>query len=162
MVLSDQSLSDVKVPAQLVEGIVQTGDWQYVQSSNRNAYPDSGIKDGYEYEYLRIPLDNAVTAPKIATGSYTGTGTKGASNPTSLTFSFSPKFLVVLPINGVYRLIFVRGVERSNTSPNGHSYGDVAVAWGGSTVSWYTTDSNAGVDFQLNVLNTKYFYFAVG
>ena len=27
------------------------GPWQYIHSPNRNAYPDSGIQDGYEYEY---------------------------------------------------------------------------------------------------------------
>ena len=129
----------------------------YVNSPSPDAYPPA-VSDGYTY----VPFGQLSDKVRIATGSYTGTGTKGASNPTSLTFSFPPKFLVVLPINGVYRLIFVRGVEKSNTSPNGHSYGNVAVAWDGSTVSWYTTDSNAGVDFQLNVLNTKYFYFAVG
>ena len=35
---------------------------EYVQSSSRSAYPDSGIRDGYEYLYLGIPFDNAVVA----------------------------------------------------------------------------------------------------
>lgn len=37
----------------------QLGDWEYLQSSNRNAYPDSGISGDYEYKYLGIPLENA-------------------------------------------------------------------------------------------------------
>ena len=31
----------------------------YVQSNNRNAYPDSGEQDGYNYTYLGVPLSNA-------------------------------------------------------------------------------------------------------
>ena len=31
----------------------------YVQSNNRNAYPDSGEQDGYDYTYLGVPLANA-------------------------------------------------------------------------------------------------------
>lgn len=41
------------------------GPWEYVQSSDRSAYPDSGEQNGYEYEYLGVPFDNAVEAPKI-------------------------------------------------------------------------------------------------
>ena len=108
-------------------------------------------------------LDAALAGmPKLALGTYTGTGEKGQSAPTSLTLSFPPKFLAVFPINGLYRLLCARGMEGSNTSPNGHSYGNVAVAWDGSTVSWHTTDSGEGADFQLNRLDTQYFYIALG
>ena len=71
------------------------GDWEFLQSFDRDAYPDSGEQDGYEYQYLGVPFENAVTAPKIATGSYTGTGTYGSSNPNSLTFEFDPKIVFV-------------------------------------------------------------------
>ena len=37
---------------------------------------------------------------KIATGTYTGTGTYGASNPTSLTFDFAPKLLMLFNYRG--------------------------------------------------------------
>ena len=112
---------------------------------------------------MTAALDAALAGmPKLALGTYTGTGEKGQSAPTSLTLSFPPKFLAVFPINGLYRLLCARGMEGSNTSPNGHSYGNVAVAWDGSTVSWHTTDSGAGADFQLNRLDTQYFYIALG
>lgn len=101
-------------------------------------------------------------AVKIEKGSYTGAGTNGANHPNSLAFQFPPKFLAVFPINGLYQLFLIRGMEGSNTSPNGHSYGNVAVAWDGSTVSWHTTDSGAGTDYQLNRLDTQYFYIAIG
>lgn len=31
----------------------------YIQSNDRNAYPDSGEQDGYKYTYLGVPLSNA-------------------------------------------------------------------------------------------------------
>lgn len=66
----------------------------YVQSSDRSAYPDSGKQDGYEYEYIGIPFDNAVGAPKIEIGSYIGTGTYGVDNPNSLALNFIPKVML--------------------------------------------------------------------
>lgn len=63
MVLSDQSLGDTKVPAQLVTSAIQVSDWEYIQSSNRNAYPDSGIQDGYEYNYLGVPYQQMSQTP---------------------------------------------------------------------------------------------------
>ena len=116
-----------------------------------------------DFNDMTAALDAALAGmPKLALGTYTGTGEKGQSAPTSLTLSFPPKFLAVFPINGLYRLLCARGMEGSNTSPNGHSYGNVAVAWDGSTVSWHTTDSGAGADYQLNRLDTQYFYIALG
>ena len=116
-----------------------------------------------DFNDMTATLDAALAGmPKLALGTYTGTGEKGQSAPTSLTLSFPPKFLAVFPINGLYRLLCARGMEGSNTSPNGHSYGNVAVAWDGSTVSWHTTDSGAGADYQLNRLDTQYFYIALG
>ena len=68
----------------------------YVHSADANEYPDGENLDGYYYVYKGIPLENAVSGPKIATGSYTGTGTYGVSNPNSLTFDFVPKFVIML------------------------------------------------------------------
>ena len=33
--------------------------FRYIYSDDRNAYPDSGIADGFEYEYLGVPVDFA-------------------------------------------------------------------------------------------------------
>lgn len=152
------------------------GDWEYLQSSTRSAYPDSGMQDGYEYEYLGIPFDNAVTAPKIETGSYVGTGTYGQANPNTLTFGFVPKF--------VWIYAWVRGSYWYNTSSNsevavipfdvipqgefgrhyppfassnsgGYSYSKRA----GKTLTWYNTKDNTG---QFNMNNVTYYYIAIG
>lgn len=82
-----------KISAQVVN--IPAGETTYVHSADRNAYPDSGTVDGLTYRYLGVPFQNAVTAPKIATGSYKGTGKYGASNPNSLTFDFTPKIVII-------------------------------------------------------------------
>lgn len=139
------------------------GDWEYVQSSTRSAYPDSGTSGGYEYEYLGIPFDNAVTAPKIETGSYVGTGTYGASNPNTLTFGFKPK-TVIISINGTSTYggaIFMLGQTRSsyagiayNVDPSDMPH----LTWNENSVSWYSTKRSY---FQLNETYT-YNYLAIG
>ena len=52
-------------------------------------------------------------------------------------------------------------MTKSSTSPTGGSDGNVAVAWIGSTVSWYG-DSTGEAYLQLNRRGTPYFYFAIG
>ena len=92
------SESKANPPSKKVTSIKTTapaGDWQYLHSSDRSAYPDSGTSGGYEYEYLGIPFDNAVTAPKIETGSYVGTGTHGQANPNTLTFGAVPQLVII-------------------------------------------------------------------
>ena len=139
------------------------GAWEYVQSSSRSAYPDSGTQDGYEYEYLGIPFDNAVTAPKIETGSYVGTGTYGASNPNTLTFGFKPK-TVIISINGTSTYggaIFMSGQTRSSYAGVAYnveySYMPI-LTWNENSVSWYSTHR---AYYQLNETYT-YNYLAIG
>ena len=150
-------------------GSVPASDWQYLQSSNRNAYPDSGTQDGYEYEYLGIPFDNAVTASKIATGSYVGTGTYGINKPNSLTFDFEPKIVLIKPsTNGTlskYWMCFTNGL---GTSGGGLVWGNesytlgykVSYSFFGNTVQWYTTDNRSTP--QANDAATTYGYIAIG
>nr|DAF98439.1 MAG TPA: hypothetical protein [Siphoviridae sp. ctwfx1] len=140
----------------IVDALYRRTLFGYVNSPSPDAYPPA-VSDGYTYN----PLGQLGDKVRIATGSYTGTGTYGSSNPNSLTFSFPPEFLVVSPNQESYRLFLVRGMTKSNTSPTGGSDGNVAVAWDGSTVSWYG-DSTGDAYLQLNRRGTPYFYFAIG
>lgn len=135
----------------------EPGPWEYLCSSDRNAYPDSGTQDGYEYEYLGIPFDNAVTAPKIETGSYVGTGTYGQANPNTLTFGFAPQ-LVIFPHISDYNgcpehLMFYVGTRFYEIS-NG-----ITGTLEGGELSWYSTMSASE---QFNVSGTTYYYIAIG
>ena len=76
------------------------GEREFVRSSDRNAYPDSGESDGYEWKYLGVPFDNAVTAPKVASGSYVGTGGAGPANANSFTFETPPILMAFVDKKG--------------------------------------------------------------
>ena len=140
--------------------LVPAGDWEYVRSSSRSAYPDSGVSDGYEYEYLGIPLENAVTGFKMETGSYTGTGLYGEANPVTLTFQHTPQIVFLnlqeaAHYNSIpqYYILF-RGLTRVTTYG---ASGTMLVSWDGKTVSWYSTKANE----QMNNQGTVYKYMAI-
>lgn len=97
---------------------------------------------------------------RIATGSYTGTGTYGASNPCSLTFQFSPK-IVVLQVKHqyAYTMIFVRpNIYVVPTYASGSGYTN-NVTWNDTGLSWYSTDKASE---QFNNSDTTYYYIAIG
>ena len=133
----------------------------YVNSPDHNAYP---IGDGYTYTALG-QLGNKV---QIATGSYTGTGAIGSSNPNSLTFDFDPKIIFVFNrsegYSGQNGIIWASDLTSSYT-PRGYSYqelsaqNDYKAKKENNTVSWYYTgDSTA----QMNTNGAKYGYIAIG
>lgn len=103
-------------------------------------------------------------AAKIATGSYVGTGTYGSANPNSLTFSFVPKFLLVLPnISGSNSANFViwNGTTYSpNTLTNKYNYNVFSLS--GSTLSWYSAGQEAYQDQQCNASDYTYNYVVIG
>ena len=68
--------------------------FEYLHSTNRKAYSDSGTVSGYEYQYLGIPFDNSIDPAKIETGSYTGT-----ASSFSLNFTFVPKLVIFAFLN---------------------------------------------------------------
>lgn len=110
------------------------------------------------------------TPVQIETGSYVGTGKDGSSNPNTLTFSFTPAFITILPS--------VESAPRSGTSGNYGTYGGwlipprnagyvrgsstgssvLTVTSSGNTVSWYDA---GGSDPQMNQPIT-YYYYAIG
>lgn len=146
--------------------------WEYLQSSDRNAYPDSGTQDGYEYEYLGIPFDNAATGSKIETGSYVGTGTFGQANPNTLTFAFVPKIVIVFgPTAGSglvdpltnYSMILTRDAGFSGYSASNVIGYHVVHQITGGTISWYTQNiGSSGAGAQGNIANSTYNYIAIG
>lgn len=132
----------------------------YVNSPSPDAYPPA-VSDGYTY----ILLGHLGDKVRIATGSYTGTGTYGASNPNSLTFAFEPKVLFIAPITNQsgplnFQSVFWKGMTSFPTYIGGADTGmSVVVSWG-TTVSWYTNGSYA--NRQLNDSGTSYAYIAIG
>lgn len=156
--------------------VEETTDWQFVYSEDSEAYPKSGVVSGFEYQYLGVPFDNAVTAPKIATGSYIGTGTYGASKPNSLTFDFKPKIwgiyqadtntsfnsvLAILPFAKVQPTYGVSVYPNGPTSSAGYWHTDVS----GNTVTWWdgaNRGATPNAQTQANASGCTYYWFAIG
>lgn len=144
------------------------GDWSYLQSSNRNAYPDSGITDRYEYQYLGKPYENFLNLPThIETGSYTGTGTSGTGdNKNTLNFSFAPQIVFIVEdyetnSGFVSANMIVQGQKKSN-GVDYSSYLRWNITWSsdGTSVSWHAYSGNA--DRQMNTQSKTYRYVAIG
>lgn len=143
------------------------GPVELVNSSDRNAYPDSGIQDGYEYEYLGIPLYNAVTAPRIETGSYVGTGTYGQENPNTLTFEFVPKFVIfwqgsigssVVDVSSTNPFYWIYNGDKMFPTSSTNNY-NCFVTLNGTTLTWYSPRNK---DAQYNDETKEYHYVAIG
>ena len=121
-----------------------------------------------EYAFLGKPLDNATLAAKIETGSYVGTGTYGADNPCSLTFDFTPKFVMVCgkstagSYNSQYQLFYCFGMTTQITHYYERETVDtniVSINISENTLSWYAGDSSSS---QLNNETVQYQYIAIG
>lgn len=151
----------------------------FLHSASRDAYPDSGTdSEGNIYCYLGIPFENAVLSARdikvkarIATGSYTGTGTYGASNPNSLTFEFEPKAIFMWAVNNGIRLpnelaatTYIAAIPANNVyyyggfDYPGQTRGQIKRSIDGKTITWYST----GPGYQLNSSNITYYYLAIG
>lgn len=141
----------VSVKAQKVSVSTEISDWEYVFSDSRNAYPDSGEQNGYEYQYLGIPFENAREAPKILIGGYTGTGTYGKNAPNRLTFEGVPILLAISSLGSYSDLETARGNAGAQDIQlwyMEHTWGredfslgkaDHAKWIGGNTLEWYST-----------------------
>lgn len=125
-----------------------------------------GIHDQQEYTPAGDWLDvwgNAIPAVKIETGSYTGTGTYGSSNPTTLTFGFEPKIVYVFGKTDD-RFSFPYFCRPGDVWYTGDvtslslTVAMVHLTWGDNFVSWYASDESS----QLNVRNYQYDYIALG
>lgn len=133
----------------------------YVNSSSPDTYPPAE-PDGYTYTALG-QLGNKV---QIETGSYTGTGTYGSSNPNSLTFGFEPKLAIVFenPKSTSPKVLFLFpggfGAGFNEAKPNVTS-GVFAVisTFNNKKINWYYTNSAA---LQMNISEQNYDYIVLG
>lgn len=130
-------------------------DRSYVNSSDPSAYP---VSDDYTYTALGR-LGDAFGGTKIATGSYTGTGTYNANNKNSLTFDFEPKIVFISGKHHNYNLTAILVCGSSTVSViDGSANTDIIMTWNGVTISWYSS-SAAG---QFNLSNQTYNWVAIG
>ena len=110
---------------------------------------------------ISIPVDQIKDGVKIATGSYTGTGTYGASNPNSLTFEFEPKlvFISSKDQNPPVCAFAINGQTTFSKTNIGDSSQTSRCSFSGNSFTWY---NGRYVDIQFNMLDRIYYYVAIG
>ena len=137
---------------------------------NQWAKSDRLMMDDFNADNLKVDsalaaLGEAIAAaPKIAVGSYTGSGSCGASSPRTLTFAFQPKLVIVVENSWDYLkagTALISGQSLSAGIGGGTSSGaclGLTVSWSGNSVTWY----GPSAEKQLDVENCEYFYCAIG
>lgn len=107
---------------------------------------------------------------RIATGSYVGTGSHGASNPNSLTFPFVPKLVFIYAVNTsnssrdqatfLFEAPFYTYLMTNSTSGNADGSASFAASaqFNGNVMSWY--GGNAVQQFNTN--GTVYHFVVIG
>lgn len=141
---------------------------------NQWSLEDSVLMEEFNTDNRNIEqalLNLQAAMPKIATGSYVGTGTGGPNNPNTLEFDFTPQLVIIIIENDrpdaqtpwtfvrpwKYCTAFHDGNASSNTSYN-------HVTWLDKGVSWYSqyVNGNPAPGGQLNTEGTTYHYLAIG
>ena len=109
------------------------------------------------------------TGAKIATGSYTGTGTYGSSNPNSITFPFVPKVVIVtknaslFPDSGyiIEAFIWTTGIA-GYSFERGYAF-TAKMELSGKTLKWYVDSTRYNYSReQLNISGIIYRWVAFG
>ena len=135
----------------------------YVNSPDPNAYP---IDDGYTYRALGRFGDKM----RIEMFSYAGTGVAGSGNPSTITFSDTPKMW------GIFRYTDEIGVSyycdarfspatvtsdflQAQIAVGASAQGNWLIKKSGNTYLWYERNSDANA--QLNATGRTYYGFAI-
>lgn len=147
----------VDVPGMVVgtkSEVVPPDQPTYVQSSDRNAYPDSGTVDGVTYTYLGVPFEN------IGRGSlgseileYVGTGTFGKSDTNMLTFARKPLFFIISERSTNHYALCSNPQNLKVFRATAVSVCAASWSESGLTVTWYSDDDAAR---QMNTSGIKY------
>ena len=134
-----------------------------------------GVNAGNSFSHIILHDGNAQALgfPKIAIGSYVGTGTSdpfGGTQQNSLTFDFEPKMLAVVADGSNMffpGFLIVRGQTYSDgigSFMGGNAPFNLHITWSGNTVSWWSSNRiDVGTKYpQMNVENITYRYVALG
>lgn len=160
--------------ANLLSDAVETAIW----GSTANRTPSQAL------EKLRALIKTAQSTAngrlRVESGSYVGTNTIGPDGPNRLSFSFSPKLMIIfsnyrivsssatVPIQDPFVGLFMAGASSAGRIYfNNGAFIPVCeikyVTWSGNTVEWYCDANNrVGTEDQLNAPNTRYQYTAIG
>ena len=89
------------------------GTWEYLSSTNANAYPQSGEQSGYTYYYLGKPLNNArdeESNPRPRrSGTYIGNGEASVTRTLQLSDTGSPGGILSIATGGPVHILVTWG-----------------------------------------------------
>lgn len=103
---------------------------------------------------------------QIEVGTYTGTGTYGSSDKNSITFSFTPKMVLIrdqAATNLSYMQMaapYIFGNQTFFTSTDMSTFRKQVVDISGATMNWYSDGGNA--QYQMNASGKTYEWIAIG
>lgn len=131
---------------------------------------DQPTMASFNEKFQQAIQDATAQGLKIEVVTYIGTGTYGQDNPTSISFSFVPKMVIIIGVgayggfidasrltNNYMQSVYSTGESFSMTYSKG--YGKIE----GTTISLYTTDmSYSGPTNQFNQSQYMYTAFAIG
>ena len=101
-----------------------------------------------------------ITGGKVESGSYVGSGGSGYNHQVTLTFSFSPKIIIIYgcdSLNISSFMIVSKGSSVGQVHIGEDAYNPYC-SWNNNTLSFYYTTAL----WQMNSSNTTYTYFAIG
>lgn len=131
---------------------------------NKNSFLKDATAALFGLTSAAVPDDVLATIAsgfaKIETGSYTGTGVYGTSNKNSITFSITPKIVLIVAASGTQMYTpYIFGGGAFSTGTKATNYQQI-VTVNRKTMEWYSDGGNAG--YQLNTSGVVYTYCAIG
>lgn len=137
---------------------LEIGDTQTLAHQENGSWVLNEIPN-FDEQFMRCVVSPDVPM-RIEYGSYVGTGTSGSSNPSSLTFGFVPKRVMILDSIAT-QILFSSMYGCPSTDPNrtqaNYTY-TAHLTWSGTTLEWYAENTNG----QMNIANHTYYYLAIG
>lgn len=138
----------------------------YVDPNSGTVHPSQEYTTAGDFADL---WGNIIPTVKIETGSYTGTGTYGSSNPNKLTFAFPPK--LVLVFSGSSESFMIIPAFAENPDGDGSSFVrggsntcqvyEVAKTVDGNSLNWWVSGITQPY-IQFNTSGRTYNYIAIG
>ena len=128
---------------------------------NQWAKSDRVLMDDFNADNAKIDAAlkaNADATPKLAFGSYKGTGTYGSKNKTAITFPFAPKWLMIYTKSGSNYALWNELLTSSMTTHINYDGRTATLSLNGYTLSWYADNAPS----QLNTEDETYYYIVVG
>ena len=102
------------------------------------------------------------TIPKLAVGTYKGTGVYGHQNQSTLAIGFAAKMVVIIRADAPSaHTVFLRSCPTACYGAGTSSGMTLGLTWSDTGVSWYDYN-NQSAEVQLNLSNVTYHWFAIG